>query len=283
MNVQLSENAYGKSQVRLTKVTRLPDRHELKEISADILLAGQFDACYLTGDNSGVLPTDTIKNTVYALASSHPLESVEAFALHLCDHFMNHKQIPHCTSATVTLRESRWQRIESNGKPHAWAFSSGGDEKRICIVTRSRNAIEVRGGIEDLVVLKTTDSGFVDFIRDPFTTLVDTTDRIFATTIRATWKYAGHHQEWSQVYDRIRTAILETFSSHKSLAVQQTLYAMGEAALSATASISEIELQLPNQHRIAFNLEPLGLKNANEVFVPTTEPFGMITGTVRRS
>jgi len=67
------------------------------------------------------------------------------------------------------------------------------------------------------------------------------------------------------------------------VAVQQTLYAMGEAALSATASISEIELQLPNQHRIAFNLEPLGLKNANEVFVPTTEPFGMITGTVRRS
>jgi urate oxidase len=282
MSVYLSDNAYGKSHVRFTKVTRRADRHELKEISADIQLRGQFDACYHAGDNSMVLPTDTMKNTVYALAARHAVESVEAFALFMADHFINHPQTPHCESVAITLRESRWNRIQVNGQPHAWAFTSGGDEKRVCTVTRSRNEIKLQGGIENLVVLKTTDSGFINFIRDSYTTLPDTADRIFATSIKATWNYIAGEHDWNAAYDSIRNAIIQTFARHQSLAVQQTLYAMGEAAMGACGAIDEIAFELPNQHRVPMNLEPLGLKNSNEIFITTSEPFGLICGTIKR-
>lgn len=283
MNCQLVDNAYGKSHVRLTKVTRLADRHELKEITADIQLRGAFDACYLAGDNTMVLPTDTMKNTVYALAARHPLDSIESFALFMTDHFLNHPQVKHCESARVTLRESRWNRIDTAGKPHPWAFESAGNEQRCCTVHREREKVTILGGIENLLVLKTTDSAFVDFIRDEYTTLPDTADRIFATSVKATWAYIDETQNWNAAYEAIRDAIVQTFAGHKSLAVQQTLYAMGEAALAACGAISEIEFQLPNQHRIPMNLQPLGIANTNEIFVTTSEPFGLICGTVRRN
>jgi len=282
MSVELSDNAYGKSQVRLTKVTRLADRHELKEIAVDIQLRGGFEDCYFKGDNTAVLPTDTMKNTVYALAAQHPLDSIESFALFMSDHFLNHPQVKHATSVTITMRESRWNRVETAGKAHPWAFVSAGNEKRVCKVHRTREGASVQGGIEDLLVLKTADSEFVDFIRDQYTTLPDTPDRIFATSIKSTWLYADAEQDWNAGYDAVRNAIIQTFAAHKSLAVQQTLYAMGETALAACAGVNEIEFWLPNQHRIPINLAPLGLKNANEIFVTTSEPFGLIGGTIRR-
>jgi urate oxidase len=80
----------------------------------------------------------------------------------------------------------------------------------------------------------------------------------------------------------IRAALLNVFATHDSLAVQQTLYAMGEAAIDACAEISEIELTMPNQHRLLVSLQPFGLENPNEIFVPTNEPFGLICGTISR-
>jgi urate oxidase len=284
MSAQLVDNAYGKSQVRLTKVTRLADRHELKEIDVDIQLRGAFDACYTAGDNRGVLPTDTMKNTVYALAAQHPLDSVESFAAALAGHFLNHPGLAHCSSARVGIRESRWKRIhDSAGKEHPWSFVNGGTEKRTCAVTRSRGGTdEFVGGIDDLQLLKTTESAFKDFLHDPYTTLPDTDDRIFATTVRATWRYNSSKSDWNAAFDSIRHALMVTFAGHMSLSAQQTLLAMGEAAIQACGDIDEIEIWLPNQHRIPFNLKPLGLENRNEIFVTTAEPFGLIGGTVRR-
>jgi urate oxidase len=80
MSSTISANSYGKSLVRLTKVTRKKDRHELKEIAVDICLEGAFEEAYTRGDNSMVVPTDTMKNTVYALASKHELADIEGFA-----------------------------------------------------------------------------------------------------------------------------------------------------------------------------------------------------------
>lgn len=284
MSAYLSENAYGKSQVRLTKVTRHPDRHELREFAVDIQLRGGFEPCYLTGDNTMVLPTDTMKNTVYALAAQNDVDSPEAFALLLSGHFLKHPQVPHCTAAEIAIRQDRWDRITAGNAagPHPSAFVSGGAEKRTCRVVREKDKLSVTGGIADLVVLKTADSGFVDFIRDSYTTLPDTADRIFATSIRAEWSYSAGEHDWTGAYDAIRNAIIQCFAAHKSLAVQQTLLAMGEAALAACDAVDQIEIWLPNQHRIPINLQALGLENRNEVFVTTSEPFGLIGGKVCR-
>jgi urate oxidase len=277
---RLAANSYGKSEVRLTKVVRNPDRHDLIEYSVNIQLRGEFAASYLTGDNTSVLPTDTMKNTVYGLAAQNEFDSPEAFAMILAEHFMSRN--PQVSEAEIRIAQTRWNRIKVAGKRHPHAFVDCGPEKRTCAVRKTRSSLSVGSGIDNLIVLKTTDSAFKGFPRDPFTTLVETDDRIFATSVQANWEYGDTSGDWNQRHDEVRTAIVETFATHMSLAVQQTLYAMGEAALAACKSVRQISFRLPNQHRIPFNLEPLGLKNTNSIFVTTSEPYGDISGTVVR-
>lgn len=277
---KLIHDAYGKSQVRLTKVTRSGARHELKELSVDIQLEGDFAKCYTHGDNSPILPTDTMKNTVYAIARHHPLHSIEDFGKSLADHFR--KTVSHCSSAKIDISEVPWQRMNISGREHNHSFLGGSSERRITTVKQTRKELTIESGIGDMLVLKTTQSGFVGYIRDKYTTLKETTDRIFATSVKATWKYSRADADWNRSFDSIRNAMIAVFANHDSLAVQQTLHAMGEAALSACRDISEISLTMPNQHRLLVNLEPFGMDNPNEIFVPTNEPYGLICGTLSR-
>lgn len=277
----LTDHSYGKSSVRLTRVTRHPDRHEIRELTVDIRLQGDFDASYTRGDNSGIIATDTMKNVVYALAADRPPEAIEDFAAALAGHFV--AENPHVGSATVTLAETPWRRIEVDGQPHPHAFVGGSGETRTAAVTRTREATRFEAGLSGLQVLKTTGSGFVGFLRDRYTTLPETTDRIFATEVQARWTYApGAPVAWDAAHAGIRRALLSTFATHDSLAVQQTLHAMGTAALDACPAVAEITLTLPNQHRIPVDLGRFGGENRNEIFVATLEPFGLITGTLRR-
>jgi urate oxidase len=280
MSAVLSHHSYGKSQVRLTKVTRHADRHELKELAVAVRLEGDFAASYLHGDNSGIVATDTMKNTVYALARQHPLTDVEGFGQALAAHFLD--RYAHVWAAAISLEEQPWQRIVVDGRQHPHAFVGGGGETRTCTVTLTRQGRRIESGLDHLLLLKTTDSGFTGFIRDAYTTLPETEDRIFATLLTAVWVYGEGEADWDRCHQTIRRALLETFAGHKSLSVQQTLYAMGAAALEACHPISQITLTMPNKHRVLVNLEPFGLSNPNEVFVPTEEPYGLITGTITR-
>jgi urate oxidase len=280
----LKHNAYGKGQVRLTKVTRGGNgRHELHEMAVEVRLEGDFARCYTEGDNGQIIPTDTMKNTVYALARNHTMAGIEAFAKLLAGHFIN--TFSHVSVATITIHETPWQRITIGGRPHDHAFVGGSSERRTCAVTHARagGRVSVHAGIHDLLVLKTTKSGFVGFIKDKYTTLRETTDRIFATSVTADWTYANADaDEWNAYHDAVRSTFLRVFAEHDSLAVQQTLYAMGEAALDACSAIEEIAITMPNQHRLLVNLQPFGMENPNEIFVPTDEPYGIISGTIAR-
>ena len=278
----LQKNAYGKSSIRLTKVTRGAHRHELAELTVDILLEGDFAESYLKGDNRKVIATDSMKNTVYVLAKENKFDSIEDFAVLVCRHFRStYSQVE---AATVSISQSRWDRIEVGDRPHPHSFVGGGSERRTCrarIDGKTANPALI-GGIAELQVLKTTDSEFSDFVSDRFRTLKDTRDRIFATSVEVEWIYTGEKADFNECFAAVRAGLLTTFATHHSLAVQQTLLAMGEAALAACPSIRSIDLKMPNQHRIPFNLEPFGIKNDNEIFVPVDEPFGLITGTVAR-
>lgn len=278
----LQHNAYGKSHVRLTNVVRGPHRHELNELSVDILLEGDFADSYVSGDNRKIVATDSMKNTVYVLAKENHFQSIEDFALLLCRHFIStYSQV---RTATAHIRETRWDRIQVGDRPHPHAFVAGGSERRTCrarLDAKSAKA-DLTGGITDLQVLRTTGSEFHGFVSDRYRTLKDAHDRIFATSVDAQWPYGSESSDFNAAFTAIRAAPLETFATHHSVAVQQTLLAMGEAALAACPSIQSIELNMPNQHRIPFNLEPFGLENNNEIFVPTNEPYGTISGVVRR-
>ncbi len=280
MSSTMTHNSYGKSRVRLTKVIRQPDRHELKEVSVDIQLEGEFEGSYTHGDNSKIVATDSMKNTVYVLAANHAFPDIETFGSDLTTHFL--KTYDHVSMAKAELQEGLWLRIQQNGRPHPHAFVSGGDEKRIASVVATRDSRRIESGIENLVVLKTTASEFWGFVRDEYTTLPEVRDRIFATSVSARWSYKGDWTDFNASHQRARALILDVFATHHSLAVQQTLHEMGQAILEACSEIEQISFSMPNQHRIPFNLKPFGLENRNDIFVPTDEPYGLISATLKR-
>jgi len=275
----LAWNRYGKSRVRLVKLRRARDPHEIVDLTIDVQLEGAFDAVYVDGDNASCHATDTMKNTVYALARQDPIAHVESFALRLADHFAAK---PEVTRTRISAIEHRWDRLHAGGRPHPHAFVQPGGEQWTAVVTRDRARSEVVSGLTNLVVLKSTDSAFAGFPRDAYTTLPEASDRILATSVTASWRYRSPSADFA-ARDGIRAALVETFAAHDSLSVQHTLYAMGEAALGACADLDEITLTLPNRHHLLVDLTPFGLDNPNEIFVATDQPFGLIEATIRRA
>jgi urate oxidase len=280
MTIRLGENSYGKSRVRLLRVVRQEGRHDIKELTLGIRFEGDFETAHTKGENRKILPTDTMKNTVYALARQYPVEAIEEFCLHLIEHFLTYN--PQVSRVRIEASENIWTRIPHGGKPHASAFTRAGGEKRTAMLTGTREGITTRAGIDDLVVLKTTNSAFEGFLRDPYTTLKDARDRILATAIHADWLYEGGEIEFGPAWYGVRKTLLEAFAEHDSRSLQHTLYAMGEAVLGSFDRITEIHLSLPNKHYNAVDLSAFGMDNPAEVFVPADEPHGSIEATLRK-
>jgi urate oxidase len=276
---ELSWNRYGKARVRLVKVRRAHDPHQLVDLTLDVQLEGAFEPVYVDGDNQRCLATDTMKNTVYAFARTSDLEHVELFAEELAAHFAAQ---PAVTTVRVAATEQPWQRVAVGGHPHPHAFVQPGGEQWTAVVTCDGQGTHVVSGVTNLVLLKTTDSAFAHFPRDRFTTLTETFDRILATSVTASWRYRTGMRDFS-VRDRIRQGLIETFAAHDSRSVQHTLYAMAEAALDVCVDVTEITLSLPNRHHLLVDLKPFGLDNPNEVFVATDQPYGLIEARVKRT
>jgi urate oxidase len=276
----VANQSYGKSQVRVSRIKRDGAHHEFTELTVWIDLDGLFEGSYSAGDNSTVVPTDTMKNTVYVLASQHGVKSAEAFAQLLAKHFLD--TYSHVDRADVRCEQTLWARLDFGAKSHVHAFIGGNSERNTCSVSAYRHTTTVHSGLVGLQVLKSTGSGFTGYLQDEYTTLKPTEDRIFATTISAQWPCRDQAVDWTAVRQTIRAALLDIFANHYSKSVQHTLYEMACAAFTACPLIDEIEIRMPNQHHLLANLEPFGLKNPNEVFVPTSEPFGNIGATIRR-
>ena len=274
MPITLASNNYGKSRVRIVKITRRADRHDLAELTVNIQFEGAFDAVHLSGDNTSVLPTDTMKNTVNALAKSWSGEQIEDFGCQLTDHFL--RDNPQVSRVRIEIAQTEWTRMA----PHA--FTRGSEEKRTTHIAATRAAVEIESGIENLIVLKTSGSGFEGYKKDRYTTLKETTDRIFATAITAHWTYRAPQVAFGPCWREARAVILKTFIERHSPSVQHTAYAMGEAVLQAVEDIAEIRLSLPNKHCLLIDMAPFGLDNPNEIFVPIDEPHGLIEVSLQR-
>jgi urate oxidase len=279
--ITLAENSYGKSRVRLAKVKRHPDRHDFREWTIEIALEGEFESCFIAGDNSKILPTDTMKNTVYSLARTSSAECMEEFGKELATHLLNRN--PQVSAARVAISEKSWQHLLLGGKPHPTTFVQSSGERQIAEVVAARNmAPSVRSGFENLVIMKTADSAFAGFMKDPLTTLPETTDRLFATSVRVRWNYSSLDLPFATLRSSVRDILLSAFASHSSKSVQHTLYAMGERALANVSEITDIELTMPNKHYLLADLSRFGQDNPNEIFVPIDEPHGTIEAHLHR-
>ncbi|GAA4441679.1 factor-independent urate hydroxylase [Phytohabitans houttuyneae] len=274
MGIVLGPNRYGKAETRVVRVVRDGERHELRDLNVSVALAGDLDATHLTGDNAGVLPTDTQKNTVYAFAKEHGIDQPEDFALRLARHFVSSQPTIH--SARVHIEQYGWRRLG----PHS--FQRDGAETRTATVTVDGAGEWVVAGLADLVLLNSTDSEFWGYVKDPYTTLPETKDRVLATEVSARWRFAGP-ADWAASYEGVKAALVAAFVETYSFSLQQTLYAMGRRVLEERPEVVEVRLALPNKHHLLVDLAPFGLDNPNEVFVAADRPYGLIEGTVLRS
>jgi urate oxidase len=281
MPAHLVQNNYGKARVRLMKVARRGEWHELQNINVRIRFEGDFDDIHGRGDNTKCLPTDTMKNTVYALAAqTTQIEEIESFALRLARHFLAENE--QVTRVSIDIIEHKYTRIPTGGEPHPHAFTKSGGEKRTTSVRLTRDECSVESGLEDLTVIKTTKSGFAGFMKDKLTTLPEVTDRIFCTAVKANWRYVSPEAATEELWSGVRQTILDTFASHDSLSVQHTLHAMGEAVLDAHPAVTEIAFSLPNIHCIPVDVTRFGEADNDAIFLPTEEPHGLIEGRLRR-
>ena len=280
--IGLGENRYGKSRIRLVRVKRHRERHDFREWTLEILLQGDFESCFTEGDNSKILATDTMKNTVYSLARDSSAECMEEFGKELIEFLL--RRNPQVSRAEVSISEKAWDHIVTGGKPHATSFVQSGSERQTTKLARAPGSkCSVTSGLENLVIMKTAGSGFEGYIKDSLTTLPPTADRLFGTALRANWSYNTDNLAFAALRTKIRDVLLAVFAAHESKSVQHTLYAMGETVLKGVAEVDEIELTMPNMHCLLVDLSRFGQDNSNEIFVPTDEPHGYIEARIRRN
>ncbi len=279
--IELAENRYGKSRVRLMQVTRGPEGNTLREWTVRVLLTGDFDSAHYDGDNSKILPTDTMKNTVYSVARNSSAISMEDYAKELVDFLLGRN--PQVTAVQVAVEGAMWKRLTADGKPHPTSFMRGSDEVQITTVSREHaGKFQIDSGFKNLVIMKTADSGFEVYIKDDLTTLKETSDRLFCTAVTAEWRYTNPALDFDATRKIVREKMLNAFCAHKSKSVQETLYAMGKSALEHVVEIDQIDLIMPNKHCLLVDLSRFGQDNPNKIFVPTDEPAGHIEARVRR-
>ena len=275
--IEVGQNAYGKSAIRLVKVVRGETPQRVRDLTIAIALEGDFVASYTEGDNSGVIATDTMKNTAYALAGEHLTGAIEAYALVLGRHFLAADQV---ARVRVTIDEHAWRSI--GDAPDA--FTRDASETRTAQVVVARDATTVRAGIRDLAVMKTTRSAFSGFPRDRFTTLAETEDRIMATMVTASWTYEPDASvDFDVAFGGVRTTFLESMADHHSVSVQASIWIVAKAILERHPEVADVSMSLPNLHHWTVDLRPFGIENDREVYVSTTEPHGLIEATIRRS
>jgi len=283
MKTKLVDHRYGKSRVRVMKILRDGATHTIKELDVAVALSGDFETSYTVpeGDNSRVVATDTMKNTVNVLAHQHLGVETERFAAVLARHFVT--QYPQVQTATVETGERVWDRLTIAGEPHPHSFANAQSARPTVRAVATAAGVALESGLTDLLILKSTASGFEGYPRCEFTTLPETKDRIFATSLTATWTWSGEPADYNIANTAILAALLAPFAENYSPSVQTTLFQMGEAALAACPEIARIHLAAPNKHCLLINLAPFGLENHNEVFVPTDEPHGQIEATIARA
>jgi urate oxidase len=276
--IEVGQNRYGKSAIRLVKVDRDRTPHRVRDLTIAIALSGDFASSYSDGDNSAVIATDTMKNTAYALAGEHLTGAIESFGLALGRHFLEGG--PQVELAKIRIDEHAWQPIEDARD----AFTRDGSSTRTAEVSVRRDGLMVRAGIADLAVMKTTRSAFAGFPRDRFTTLKETDDRIMATKVTASWAYdPADDVDFDASYQGIRSTFLEVFADHHSVSVQASIWIIGKAILERHPEVAEVSMSLPNLHHWTVDLSPFGIDNEREVYVATAEPHGLIEATIRRA
>lgn len=273
-------NRYGKDRVRILRLHREGEHHEVRELTLKAMLTGDFADAYTAADNSRCLCTDTVKNVINIVGREQPALDTEAFCQAVARRFLDH--YPQVTLAEVTAHETKWTRLTVDGEPHPHGFTLDSNGKPFASVTATRDGVRSASGVAGFTFMKSTQSGWEGFHKDAYTTLRETRDRICATSMDASWRWTGTPADYRAANAAVLRTMLRVFMTTYSASVQDSLYRMGRAALDAVPEIGEIGLACPNKHYIPIDLSAFAMSNENVVFLPTDEPQGLIECTVGR-
>ena len=277
----LLSNRYGKARVRVMRIHREGDYNEARDLSVTIMLEGEFARAYTAADNRTSIATDTIKNIAYIVARENMQAEAEAYAQALASRFL--ERYPQVQSALVVTAETRWSRACFDGTPHPHSFTLDANGRPTVEARATRQGVTVSSGIAGYTFMKSTKSGWVDFVTDDYTTLAPTTDRIAATAMDASWTWRSAPAGYEHANATVLGTMLKVFATTYSHSVQDSLYRMGEAALDAVPELATIRMACPNKHYIPMNLDKFGLSSDNMVFIATDEPHGQIECQVGRA
>ncbi|CAG4968619.1 unnamed protein product [Colias eurytheme] len=258
---ELSDHGYGKSSVKLLHVHRDGDIHAIREFEVSTELKLTSESAYVVGDNKEVVATDSQKNTVYVLAKKYGIKTPEEFGAVVVNHFLyTYRQV---VEAKCHVIEYPWERLQA-GAPHNHAFIFSPIATRWCEVSQARHeAVKVKSGLSGLRVLKTTQSAFVDFVQDEYTTLSDAAERIFSTVVEAEW-----------TYDNMRTADFDNAWLTKTV-------------LEKVSEITWIRMTMPNKHYLNIDVSkfPANVTKGDPrhyIYQPIDKPAGLIYAQLRR-
>ncbi|PWA95894.1 uricase-2 [Artemisia annua] len=294
------EQRHGKERVRVGRVWRSGEngRHVFVEWNVSISLLSDCINAYVRADNSDIVATDTMKNTVYVKAKECSEQvSVEEFAIILAKHFTTFYQ--QVTTAIIKIVEKPWERISIDGQPHDHGFKLGSERHTTEVILNKNGALRVTSGVDGLALLKTTQSGFEGFIRDQNTILPETRERMLATEVSASWRYyfeslssvSNKSLGFTEKYLNVKKVLVDTFFGPPkegvySPSVQATLNYMAKAVLGRFPEVSSIQLRMPNIHFLPVNLSskanPVIVKFEDDVYLPTDEPHGSIEASLSR-
>lgn len=277
----LTASKYGKGRVRVMRLTRDGDHHTPRELALTVLMKGDFDPAWTAGDNRACVATDSVKNIVNVTAAKNLSLDKEAFAEAVAAVFL--EEYPQVEEVSVEGLETRWLRQSFGGEPHGHTFTLDGNGTGFVRLVASRGKAAMQSGLRGFTFMKTTQSGWVDFVDDAYRTLPDAADRIAATSMDATWTWSSAPTDYAAANARVLGLLIEVFGTTYSLGVQDSMYRMGEAVLAAIPEIAEIGFAMPNKHYIPINLKPFGVENPGTVFLPTDEPHGQIEATIGRT
>ncbi|OEV02577.1 urate oxidase [Streptomyces nanshensis] len=285
----LGQNQYGKAENRVVKITRDGATHRIKDLNVSVALSGDLDDVHYSGSNANVLPTDTTKNTVFAFAKEHGIDSAEQFGMALARHFV--EETEPISTARIRIEEYAWERIATPEGEAPHSFVRQGRETRTAQITYDGTGFQILSGLKGLTVLNSTDSEFWGYIKDRYTTLKEDYDRILATDVSAVWRHEWSGRdgeeapEWQSSYESVREIMLGAFARTYSLSLQQTLYRMGAEVIEGKPELAEIRFAMPNKHHFKVDLEPFGVKNETAdgaVYIAADRPYGLIEATVLR-
>lgn len=266
----LSSHSYGASHIRLLRITRRGDRHDLRDLVIGVDVEGEVEDAFVKGDNELLLPADSLRNTVHAITRDESLADIEQIGLALAANFMEHQ--PQFTRVRITLSEQPWTRLPVNGRAQGQAFTTANSERRTATVTSNGSQVSVVAGLEDFTMMKTAGAAFEGYLADQYTTLAATPERVLSVATEARWTYLHEEVAYAPTWQGVRQLLVEAFVKQHSHSAEHTAHAMADVVLSSYADIGDVTVRLRQRSLPLVELAAFGLDNPRVLFRPEEAP-----------